>query len=377
MKKRFEGERPFYINIGRKEERMLLKEGLTIALLAYKEAENLNVLIPQIRENADQLKTEYEIVVVDTEQPLDNTAEVCAKYSCTYINQKYPKFGGAFRTAIEAANYDKFLIMDGDGSHPPAYIPDMYRMFTEEHCDVVIGSRYVKGGVTQDSKTSIIMSKILNTVFRIALGIRAHDISTDFRIYRTELLKAVTLENQNYDVLQEVLLKIKMYNGNQLKIGEVPITFRKRMFGESKRQLIPFIISYMKSLFRLSCIRFSSLKNLLLYGLIGGGGAIVEFAVFSFLLHLSVLEEVSNIAGAVCGFAFTFTMNTFLNFRKSDRLFQRFLSYGTICLLGMAFSTFMISLFKDSANIYWLKIGLMLFVAACQFVLNKKITYRD
>ena len=53
------------------------------------------------------------------------------------------------------------------------------------------------------------MSKMLNLAFRICLGIKAHDISTDFRMYDTQQLKNVKLDNKNYDVLQEVLLKTK------------------------------------------------------------------------------------------------------------------------------------------------------------------------
>ena len=49
------------------------------------------------------------------------------------------------------------------------------------------------------------MSHILNFVFRIITGIKAKDISTDFRMYDTKQLKAVKLTCQNYDILQEVL----------------------------------------------------------------------------------------------------------------------------------------------------------------------------
>ena len=101
-------------------------------------------------------------------------------------------------------------------------------------------------------------------------------------------------------------------------MGEVPITFRKRVYGESKRQLIPFIISYIKSLFKLIGIRFATLRNLVMYGLIGGGGALVEFIMFSIILHFSSKAEMSNVIGAICGFIFTFTLNTFLNFKKSN-----------------------------------------------------------
>lgn len=229
---------------------------ISTVLLAYKEAENLRVLLPQIKEQLDDTGEEYEIIVVDTEKPLDDTDKVCAEFGAGYVNQRYPYFGGAFRTGIEEARFDKFLIMDSDGSHPPKYIGDIYRKF---RCgaDVVIGSRYTKGGVTDDAVSSVVMSRILNAVFRVITGIKAKDISTDFRMYRTEKLKAVTLTCHNYDVLQEVLMKMKL-NDPDIVIEEVPISFSKRLYGESKRRLIPFIMGYIKTMFRLIGLRLKS-----------------------------------------------------------------------------------------------------------------------
>ncbi len=233
-----------------------MREGISTVLLAYKEAENLKVLIPQIKRQLEIIGEEYEIIVIDSKEPLDDTKNVCSEFDSRYVNQEEPGFGGAFRTGIKYAKYDKFLILDSDGSHNPCYIPEIYHKFMQEDCDVVIGSRYTKGGHTDDAKSSIIMSHILNFAFRLCLGIRAKDISTDYRMYKTKYLKKVKLTGKNYDVLQEVLLKIKLKRpGRKLKVGEVPITFNKRMFGESKRKLLPFIVDYAKSLIRLTWLR--------------------------------------------------------------------------------------------------------------------------
>lgn len=128
----------------------------------------------------------------------------------------------------------------------------------DDKCDVVIGSRYVEGGKTNDAKSSIVMSHILNGMFRFFLGIKAKDISTDYRMYETAQLKEVKLTCHNYDVLQEVLLCLRLNKADKkLKIGEVPIEFDKRIYGESKRQLIPFIMSYIKTLFKLTAKRIA------------------------------------------------------------------------------------------------------------------------
>jgi len=91
---------------------------------------------------------------------------------------------------------------------------------------------------------------------RAVIGVRAKDISTSFRIYHSDQLKAVTLTCTNYEVLQEVILRMKK-NKKNFTIAEVPIVFEKRMFGQSKRKLMRFIMSYVQTLFRFMKIRLS------------------------------------------------------------------------------------------------------------------------
>ena len=226
--------------------------GISVVLLAYKEEENLRILLPEIKKNVEKCEKNYEIIVVDTQTPLDNTAGVCKEFGARYVNQREPGFGGAFRTAIEEARQQKFLILDSDGSHQPKYIPDIYKKFVLQKCDVVIGSRYCPGGESNDAKSSQMMSHLLNFAFRIALGLKAKDLSTDYRMYHTSQLKKVKLTCKNYDVLQEVLLMLKLNKPkHKLVIGEVPISFNKRIYGESKRQLFKFIMSYAGTIIRL------------------------------------------------------------------------------------------------------------------------------
>ncbi len=231
-----------------------MKKGLSIAIPACREEKNLKRLIPRIQKAAGMLRTPYEIIIVDSAKPQDHTADVCARYGCRYVNQRYPGFGGAYRTAIEEASFDHFLIMDGDGSHNPEYIPKMAAAFKKTGCDVVIGSRYVKGGVTKDAPLSVFLSRILNLVFRAATGLGAHDLSTNFRLCRTALLKKIRPEAEHFDINQEVLVLMRAANGGKLSIREIPIVFEKRACGRSKRKWIPFIISYLRSLYRLTLL---------------------------------------------------------------------------------------------------------------------------
>ena len=235
-----------------------MEKGISLVILAYKEEDNLRALFPDIIKELEECGEPYEILIIDSEEPLDNTEEVCKEYGARYINQEEPFFGGAFRTGKKHAKKDKFLIMDADGSHPPKYIKDIYKMFVGGGYDIVIGSRYVDGGVSNDTFASKTMSHVLNLAYRTVIGVKARDLSTDYRMYHTADLKRVKLKCLNYDVLEEVLMKIKILKereGNELMIGEVPISFDKRRYGESKRRLLPFIISYAKTLLYLLRLR--------------------------------------------------------------------------------------------------------------------------
>ena len=230
---------------------------ISVILLSYKEAENLQMLLPRIKHELDTLGVDYEILIVDTAEPLDNTKEICEKFGVSYHPQEWRFYGGAFRTGIKYATKDCVLVLDADGSHNPVAIPAMCQKYASGY-DIVIGSRYTHGGISRDSKASWLMSKILNIVMRLALGLHANDISTSFRIYDAKQLKGVQLTRNNYDILQEVLLRMRM-SSPALKIGEIPIVFEKRMFGKSKRKLMQFILSYMKTLMVLSLVRLKGL----------------------------------------------------------------------------------------------------------------------
>lgn len=336
---------------------------ITLALLAYKEEKNLKVLLPDIIENLEKTRQEYEIIVVDTAKPLDNTKKVCNKYKVRYINQEYPGFGGAFKTAIKYANNDLFLILDSDCSHNPKYIPEIYKKYITGDYDVVIGSRYVEGGKTNDAKSSIIMSKILNFCFRLFLGIKAHDISTDYRLYNTKMLKEVELENQNYDVLQEVLLKLKLNNDNKLNIGEVPITFQKRVFGDSKRKLIPFIISYIKSLFKLTKLRISYnfknkklLKQLFKFGVVGGTAFIIDYGL---LYLLTDFCHINYLISAAISFVVSLIYNYILSIKwvfdvGHKQTFKDVFLFAFLSTIGLGINELIMFIGSDKFNINYL-----------------------
>lgn len=230
--------------------------GISVVLLAVNEAENLKILLPKLMSALNRTGAAYEVLLIDSAVPTDDTSAICAQYPAVrYINQEEPRYAGAFRTGIKHAEQDHILVLDADGSHDPDVIPALYLKSLEGY-DLVIGSRYCRGGQTHDSRLSMLMSRTLNLIMRTVIGVRAKDISTSFRIYQSAQVQAVTLTCENYEVLQEVILRMKK-NKKDFTIAEIPIVFEKRLYGQSKRRLLRFIMSYVHTLFLFIKIRNS------------------------------------------------------------------------------------------------------------------------
>jgi putative flippase GtrA len=126
-------------------------------------------------------------------------------------------------------------------------------------------------------------------------------------------------------------------------------------------------------------LKFPWLKNFILYAFIGVIAAVFDYSIFFVINYFDIFSpEIASLTGNICGFMFTFTGNTFYNFKKSDHVLFRFLSYLLITICGMTLSTALIHYGKTIMNVYILKVILVLFVIpSIQFVLNKKITYRN
>lgn len=224
---------------------------LSVFIPAYKEAENLKVLLPRLVKTLTETEPNYEILIVDTMSGMDETKSVCENITgnVVYINREGGNdFGDAVRTGIKKANGRFFIAMDGDGSHDPEFIKTMYPY--KESNDVVIASRYVEGGDTKNPWVLIFMSRIVNIVYSLVLNLNCKDVSNSFKLYKTSALKNLELRCSNFDIVEEILFKLKRAN-KDLKIIELPFTFKERMFGETKRNLFLFMLTYVYTLFKL------------------------------------------------------------------------------------------------------------------------------
>ena len=216
---------------------------------AYREADSLRNLLPKIIAAAGALTPQFEVLIVDTQEPMDDTAAVCAAAGARHIHRSGGnQYGDAIRTGIAEARGNYLLCMDADGSHNPSYFASMWAK--RDVWDIVIGSRYANGGHTENPAVLIWMSYVVNLTFRVAFKLTARDVTNSFRLYRTSILKGMHLESNNFDILEEILIRCVTHRP-PARVGEVPVTFERRKAGESKRKLMQFALGYLDTLQKL------------------------------------------------------------------------------------------------------------------------------
>jgi dolichol-phosphate mannosyltransferase len=206
------------------------------------EEENLRLILPRLKAELETIGDSFEVLVIDTMQGKDNTKVVCSQNNVSYIpRENGNNYGDAIRTGIKYALGKYTIIMDADGSHSPEFIHNLYR-YKENH-DIVIASRYISGGSTDNNRVLVLMSYMTNLIYSVVLNLNYKDISNSYKLYQTDLLKKLKLKCNNFDIVEEILYKIKNHNKN-IRVIEIPYSFKERMFGHTKRNLLLFIFSY-------------------------------------------------------------------------------------------------------------------------------------
>lgn len=207
-----------------------------VVLPTYNEKENIEAIT---RDILAYLKCD--VLVVDDGSP-DGTGaiadRIAASDSRVHVLHRQGKQGlgtayiAGFRWAHERG-YSHVFEMDADFSHPPWDLPRL--MAAAEGADLVIGSRYVKGGSTigWDFKRRL-LSRSANLYARTILGTGVKDMTGGFRCFRTEKLMQLDLAAvaaQGYAFQIEMTYRMKR---NGARIVEVPIHFIDRRLGASK-----------------------------------------------------------------------------------------------------------------------------------------------
>ncbi len=208
-----------------------------VVLPTYQEAETIGTVIGRLR----ALPSAPDVLVVDDSSP-DGTAEIVSRAGAEdpgvrlAVRPTKAGLAGAylegFRHAL-SAGYDLIVEMDADLSHDPAELPRLLAAATRH--DLTVGSRYGQGGsVTNWSRARVALSRGGNRYARWMLGFPLRDATSGYRVYRRALLAELTREpfaSEGYGFQIELVLRAWRMGYD---VGEAPITFSERVYGESK-----------------------------------------------------------------------------------------------------------------------------------------------
>jgi dolichol-phosphate mannosyltransferase len=214
---------------------------IAVVIPTYNEADNLPTMVGELL--ALRLPG-LRILIVDDNSP-DGTGKIADD-----LAKRHPErlqvihrsgklgLGTAYRTGFARAieqGADCIIQMDADFSHSPTYIPQFVEA-TGDY-DVVVGSRYVTGGGTDErwSWWRYFLSWWANSVYtRLILGIRVKDATSGFKCWRRSTLEGIGLERvrSNGYVFQVEMAYLTEKLG--YRFLEVPIYFEDRRIGRSK-----------------------------------------------------------------------------------------------------------------------------------------------
>jgi len=214
-----------------------------IILPTYNERRNIAQTIQKLLDNFKKIKDyDMHILVVDDNSP-DLTWQIVkhfeSKHDNVHLLRRSRKNGlgtayiAGFYQAIEKYNADAVMQMDADMSHNPEDVPRFMEALAD--ADVVIGSRYVPGGLNPAmTKWRKFVSRGGNFLATKGLGVKLNDCTSGFRAIKTEQLKRLNFERfgaKGYVFLVELLFNLYKKGS---KIKEIPIRFDERLSGSSK-----------------------------------------------------------------------------------------------------------------------------------------------
>jgi dolichol-phosphate mannosyltransferase len=217
---------------------MTLPHKLLIVVPTYDEAENVDDLLVGIRRELP----EAHVLFVDDASPDGTAKRVRAQQDrnpgLVHLLEREGKKGmgtaylAGFAWALER-DYDAVVEMDADLSHDPRALPTLIGLLSD--ADVVIGSRYVPGGGTEDwSRLRMAISRFGSFYARVILGLPIRDLTGGFNGWKRRVLETLPLDqvrSEGYSF--QIELKLRAARAG-FRLVETPIVFIDRRVGQSK-----------------------------------------------------------------------------------------------------------------------------------------------
>lgn len=284
---------------------------LSIVVPTYRERENLPHLVARVDAVRRRFHLELELLLMDDDSRDGTEAWVrdeAPPWVRLIVRRGNRGLSPAVVDGLAAARHPVVIVMDADLSHPPEKIPDMV-LALQSGQQLVIGSRYVPGGSTDDDWGFF---RWLNSKVATALA-RPFTTAKDpmagfFAMRRADFARARELNPIGYKIGLELIVKCGLEN-----VGEVPIHFTDRVHGESKLSLREQL-NYLLHLRRLYLFKYAAWSSAVQFALVGAAGVVVNLAFVTLVLALGAPAVLALAVGIAASL-----VSNFLGYRWTDR----------------------------------------------------------
>ena len=234
---------------------------ISIILPTYCERDNICQLITAIENNLAVKDWQVEILVVDDNSP-DQTAEVVEAmqplpgFNIRCLVRKDERgLATAIKYGLQQASGSRIVVMDTDFNHSPDNLVTMIELL--QNCDLVIGSRFVKGGGMEDS-LRYYGSLFFNLFIQFILLTPTHDNLSGFFTIKRDCLTQLDLDKIFFGYGEYFIRLVYLSRLRGYEIKEIPVFYTLRKHGESKSNFSSMIVDYSRTTFAL---RFSRPKK--------------------------------------------------------------------------------------------------------------------
>lgn len=213
----------------------------SVILPTYNEKRNLPILVYLLAKTFKEHNLNWEVVIVDDNSP-DGTQVIAKKlidiFGADHIQLRARAgklgLGTAYVHGLQFVTGNFVLIMDADFSHHPEAIPQFIAKQKAENFDIVTGTRYAgNGGVYGWDLKRKLVSRGANFLAATVLRPNVSDLTGSFRLYKKEVLGKIidVTKSKGYVFQMEMMVRARSLG---FTVGEVPISFVDRLYGESK-----------------------------------------------------------------------------------------------------------------------------------------------
>jgi dolichol-phosphate mannosyltransferase len=332
---------------------------LAVVIPVLNECDNVALMVERLTRALAGIR--WEAIFVDDDSP-DGTADVVRALARLQSNircvQRLARRGlaSACIEGILSSAAPYVAVMDGDLQHDEALLTQMLAKIKAERLDVVIASRYIEAGsVGEWQHSRIVISDVAGRLGRLVVKADLTDpMSGYFMMERNAFTAAMrSLSGQGF----KILLDLFASSPQPLKFAEVPLTFRQRLYGDSKLDTMvawEYLMLLLQKLVGPAVpVRF------LLFSMIGGLGVGTHLLTLWFGTHmLSIAFPIAQAVATVVAMTGNFLLNNLFTYRdrrlRGRRLITGLISFYAVCGAGGAANVGVASYVMGGHHSWWL-----------------------